>query len=297
MTTPRTLGSAGFGGLDLEQTDYSSSRAVILPIPYDATTTYRTGSRDGPAAILAASANMELFDEDLKREPCEVGIATLEPVEPDARGPERMVETIVKRCSGPVSEGKFVVGLGGEHTVTLGLLQPHVQSHPDSLSVLQIDAHADLRNIYQESRYSHACVMRRALESCPVVGVGIRSFCREEYKFMKEFGLQPFSMEIIRGREDWIQQVVERLSPKVYLTVDLDGLDPSICPGVGTPEPGGLDWVQVNQLLKTVFKNRQVVGADVVECLPVPGQCQSEFLAARLVYKIIGYRFAEEILK
>jgi len=288
------LGPAGFGGPDLEHSDYAASSAVVIPIPYDATTSYRTGSREGPAAIINASTNMELFDEDLKREPADVGIATLEPVEPDARGPERMVEAIAGRCAGPVSDGKFVVGLGGEHTVTLGLLQPQAELYSGSLSVLQIDAHADLRNTYQESKYSHACVMRRALESCPVVvGVGIRSFSREEYKFMKESGLQPFSMEIIRSREDWITQVVERLSTHVYVTIDLDGLDPSICPGVGTPEPGGLGWIQVNQLLKTVFSKRQVVGADVVECLPLPGQVQTEFLAARLVYKMIGYRFTE----
>lgn len=293
MTIPRTEGSAGFGGPDLEQNDYAGSQVVIIPIPYDATVSYRTGSRDGPAAIIAASANMELFDEDLKREPAEVGIATLEPVEPDARGPEQMVEKIAKLCAGPVGDGKFVVGLGGEHTVTVGLLQPHAELHSGSLSVLQIDAHADLRNTYQESKFSHACVMRRALETCPVVGVGIRSFSREEYKFMKESGIQPFSMEVIRSREDWIQQVVGRLSEKVYVTIDLDGLDPSVCPGVGTPEPGGMDWIQVNQLLKTVFSKRQVVGADVVECLPLPGQVQTEFLAARLVYKMIAYRFTE----
>jgi agmatinase len=186
------MGSSGFGGLDLEQNDYASSKAVVIPIPYDPTATWRTGSREGPAAILAASNNMELFDEDLKCEPADVGIATLEAVEPDARGPERTVEAIYQRCRGPVGDGKFVVGLGGEHTVTLGLLRPHAEANPGKLSVLQIDAHADLRNTYQESKFSHACVMRRALELCPVVGVGIRSFCREEYKFMKESSLQPF---------------------------------------------------------------------------------------------------------
>jgi len=287
------MGSSGFGGPDLEQNDYASSKAVVIPVPYDGTVSWRTGSREGPAAILAASNNMELFDEDLKREPAEVGIATLEPVEPDARGPEQMVAAIAKCCAGPVSDGKFVVGLGGEHTITLGLLEPQAELYSGSLSVLQIDAHADLRNTYQESKYSHACVMRRALDKCPVVGVGIRSFCREEYKFMKESGLQPFGMEVIRSRKNWISQVVERLSEHVYVTIDLDGLDPSVCPGVGTPEPGGLDWVQVNRLLKTVFSKRQVVGADVVECLPLPGQVQTEFLAARLVYKMIGYRFTE----
>jgi agmatinase len=287
------MGSSGFGGLDLEQNDYASSRAVVIPIPYDPTATWRTGSREGPAAILAASNNMELFDEDLKCEPADVGIATLEPVEPDARGPERTVEAIYQRCRGPVGDGKFVVGLGGEHTVTLGLLRPHAEANPGKLSVLQIDAHADLRNTYQESKFSHACVMRRALELCPVVGVGIRSFCREEYKFMKESSLQPFTMEQIRSRKDWITEVLERLSENVYVTIDLDGFDPAVCPGVGTPEPGGLDWHQVNLLLKLVFSKRCVVGADVVECLPLPGQVQTEFLAARLVYKMIGYRFPD----
>jgi agmatinase len=291
------MGSSGFGGLDLEQNDYASARVVVIPVPYDGTATYRTGLREGPGAILSASANMELFDEDLKWEPAEVGIATLDPVEPDARGPERMVAAIYQRCSIPAGDGKFIVGLGGEHTVTLGLLRPHAEANPDKLSVLQIDAHADLRNTYQESKFSHACVMRRALELCPIVGVGIRSFCREEYKFMQESGLQPFTMEKIRGRDGWVEEIVERLGENVYVTVDLDGLDPSICPGVGTPEPGGLDWYQVNRLLKEVFKKRHVVGADVVECLPLPGQCQTEFLAARLVYKMIGYRFTGETLK
>ncbi len=289
---PNTIPTC-FGGLDSSLSDYDSARAVVIPLPYDGTATWRTGARDGPAAIIEASQALELFDEQLLFSPCKVGIATLEPLEPDARGPEYQVAAVSRHLAPVIRDGKFPVALGGEHSLTLGCVEAFGEaSAPDEpLSVLQIDAHADLRDVYQNSRFSHACVMRRVLEKCPVVQVGVRSFSEEEHEFMVQNGLETFTMDRIRSDPGWIFKVVEALSGRVYLTIDLDGLDPSICPGVGTPEPGGLDWHQVLDLLGALFSSRRVVGADVVECSPLPGHHSSEYLAARLVYKLVAQRF------
>lgn len=285
-----------FLGLPAELSDLQRAAAVVVPLPYDGTTTYRSGTRAGPAAILAASLAVEWFDLELGCEPCRAGIATLDPIEPDARGPERMLEAVQHHCLAPMQAGQFVVGLGGEHSLTLGCvrawLQAEAERSPDQaepgLSFLQIDAHADLRDSYHLSPYSHACVMRRLWELGPVVQVGIRSLSEPEHAFMQQHHLRPWTMARIRANSDWIEQVLGGLSRRVYLTIDLDGLDPSVCPGVGTPEPGGLAWQQLLDLLSALFGRHEVVAADVVECLPLPGQVVSEFLAARLVYKLIG---------
>ncbi|HUU00258.1 MAG TPA: agmatinase [Myxococcota bacterium] len=280
-----------FGALDDELCAYSSARAALLPVPYDGTTSYKTGTREGPAAIIAASQALELFDEELLFTPAAAGIATLSPVEPDARGPQQTVAAIARAAARPLSDGKFTVAVGGEHTISLGCLQAHRDLDGD-IHVLQIDAHADLRDSYQGSPYSHACVMRRALAEFPIVQVGLRSLSAEEHELIEERDLRPFSMNVIRATPGWMDEVIERLGPKVYLTLDLDGLDPSVCPGVGTPEPGGLGWYELIDLLRRVFSRRDVVGADVVECLPLPGQHVTEFIAARLIYKLFAYHFA-----
>lgn len=282
-----------FGDLGGKVWSYSEAKVVVLPLPYDSTTSYKTGSRSGPAAILEASQALEMFDEELGVSPLEVGLCTLAPVEPDARGPEHYVAAVEERARPIAGDGKFLLGLGGEHTVTLGLVRAYAAVAP--VTVLQIDAHADLRDSYQRSPYSHACVMRRIREHSPIVQVGIRAFSAEEHAFMQAEGLRPFTMGRIRREPDWIDQVVAGLSERVYLTIDLDGLDPSICPGVGTPEPGGLGWYEVVDLIARVCRAREVVAADVVECLPLPGQHHTEFLSARLAYKILAHRFVHAL--
>ncbi len=277
-----------FLGLDERASDYSSARFAILPIPYDATTTYGTGTRDGPRAIITASQQIELYDEFLGRPSPRGGVATLPAVEPEARGPQAMVERVFRAASRPVRDGKFLIGLGGEHSITTGLVKAVRREHKN-LCVLQIDAHADLRDQYQGSPFSHACVMRRLYDAgIPAVGVGIRSYSPEEARFLRDAQRPLFSARTCHTSVDWIEQVVAQLGPAVYVTIDIDGFDPACAPGTGTPEPGGLSWFQVSDLLAAAARERQIVGADVVEVRPLPGGNVTEFLAARVIHRLMG---------
>ncbi len=282
-----------FLGLPAAGSDQRQARYAVLPVPYDATTSFQTGARWGPRAVITASQQVELFDPEYRREFIAPGIATLEPVEPLA-DPAEMHRAIFEAARRPVAKGRFLIGLGGEHSVTSGLVRAVMQRHK-ALSVLQIDAHADLRDQYHGTPYSHASVMRRVLDlGARHVAVGIRSYSREEHQFMKAHGMEPFSPARIRQEPDWVEAVVEGLGEKVYVTIDIDGFDPSLAPATGTPEPGGLDWWQVNELLREVARRRTVVAADVMEVSPLPGGMQTEFLAARLIYKLIAHLEAQK---
>ena len=277
-----------FLGLDSRAAAYDTARFAILPIPYDATTSYVAGTRDGPRAIITASRQVEDYDIELDRTPCRAGITTLEPLEPDARGPAEMMQRIHKAARKVVRNGKFLLALGGEHSISAPLVRAVAGGHKQ-LSVLQIDAHADLRDTYHESPHSHACVMRRIHDlGLPAVGVGIRSHTRDEARFIRQEGKLIISARACRKDDDWMEQVVDALSPNVYVTIDIDGFDPAYAPGTGTPEPGGLDWFQVCDLLACVAHRRRFVGADIVEVRPVPPSTATEFLAARLAYRLIG---------
>lgn len=277
-----------FLGLDGRDAEYGAARFAVLPIPYDATTSFSAGAREGPRAIIAASRQLEDYDVELGRESYRAGIATLDPLEPDARGPEAMHERIYQAARRIVRDGKFLIGLGGEHGVTLGLVRA-VHTKHRKLSVLQIDAHADLRDSYHNSPYSHACVMRRIHEmGVEAVGVGVRSYSRAEARFIHSAKKQIIPARLCHETSDWIADVVRALSESVYVTIDIDGFDPAYAPGTGTPEPGGLDWHQVADLLAAVAREREIVGADVVEVRPLPPATVTEYLAARLVYRIIG---------
>lgn len=279
-----------FGALPEESSSLEKSRVVILPVPYDSTSSYKAGARDGPRAIINASRNMELFDEELLEDVSLVGIHTLPELMPDYHGPERMIQKVYQATREILEQGKILVTLGGEHSISLGSIRAHKERYP-GLSVLQIDAHLDLRSSYAGTPYNHACVMRRVSELCPLTQVGIRSFSEEEYDFVKEKRLEPFYQSLINNWGDWPEEVIERLSREVYVTIDLDGLDPSIMPSVGTPEPGGLGWRETLRLLKRVAEKRKVVGFDVMELSPDPTNVAPDFLAARLIYKLIGYSF------
>lgn len=277
-----------FLGLDARRSAYDTARFAILPIPYDATTSYGVGTREGPRAIITASQQVELYDEALGRESHTAGVTTLPAVEPDSRGPEATLERVYRAARPAVRAGKFVIGLGGEHSVSYGLVRAAAGRYKD-LSVLQIDAHADLREEYQGSPYSHACVMRRILDlGLPCVGVGIRNYCRAEARFIRSNDVPLYSARTCHESPTWIEDVVANLGERVYITIDIDGFDPAYAPGTGTPEPGGLDWYQVTDLLAAVTQARRVVGADVVEVRPLPPANVTEFLAARLVYRLIG---------
>ena len=278
-----------FLGLDAAASDYRKAKYAILPIPYDATVSFQTGTRNGPRAIITASQQVELFDEEYTREFCDVGVATLPPIAPDVGGPQQMHVRIHDAAKRVVRDGKFLIGLGGEHSVSSGLVRA-VKAKHKGLSVLQVDAHADLRDSYEGSPYSHASVMRRIVEmGVPAVQVGIRNYSLGEHQFMKKAGLRPISARETRENPDWIQQAVDGLTDEVYVTIDIDGFDPAYAPGTGTPEPGGMDWWQVTTLLKAVAMERKIVAADVVEVNPLPGSAQTEFLAAKLIYKLIAH--------
>ncbi|MBI3977735.1 MAG: agmatinase [Chloroflexi bacterium] len=277
-----------FGAIPPEAAEFSSARVVVLPVPYDSTTTYRGGARDGPAAIVDASQYVELFDPEFGRELYQVGIHLLDDVEPDLTSPAAMIDRVEAVTGELLDADKLVAMLGGEHSITVGAVRAHADRHAD-LSVLQIDAHGDLHDSFFGTPYSHACVMRRVLERCPAVQVGLRSLSREEWAFIQERELRPVFAEQAQAGDGWIDEVVARLSPTVYVTVDLDGLDPSTMAAVGTPEPGGLDWFQTLRLLRRVGRERRIVGFDVVELAPDQGPPACAYTAARLVYKLIGY--------
>lgn len=277
-----------FLGLDEKHSRYATSRFAVLPIPYDSTTSYAVGTREGPAAIIHASQQVELYDDALGREAYRDGVATLPEVECDARGPEQTIQAVYDAARKPIKDGKFLLGLGGEHSITTGLVRAVATRHKN-FSVLQIDAHADLRDEYQGSPYSHAAVMRRIHDlKIDAVGVGIRNYSAEEARFIKSARKPLYSARTCRDAKGWIDEVVSMMKPQVYITIDIDGFDPAYAPGTGTPEPGGLDWFQVNDLLTAITRHREVIAADIVEVRPIPPNHVTEFLAARLAYRLIG---------
>ena len=268
-------------------TEFQSSSVVILPIPYDATTTGRAGARDGPRAIIDASQDLEPYDLDLGFDATLHGIHTLPEVAPHSGSPQAMVERIETIVGELLDQDKFVVTLGGEHTVTVGSVRAHARRIAD-LSVLSIDAHADLRDEYLDSPYNHACVMRRVLEVCPVVQVGMRSASPDQVALIRERDLSFFTPQAYRALADGGAAIVAHLSQQVYVSIDLDGLDPSQMAAVGTPEPGGLFWDEVVLLLTVVAAQRRIVGFDVTELAPDLGPPACAHLAAKLAYRLIG---------
>ena len=296
MTRYTPMPPENFGGIPDEHSQYATSRAVIFPVPLERTTSYEHGTRNGPAAILAASRNMELYDEELELEPHkEIGIHTLPAIDTADGTLDEVITEIFTAQLGLLEDDKFTVALGGEHSLTPPLVSATAKKFKN-LSVLQIDAHADLRDEYQGNPASHACAMRRVVEVCPAVQVGIRSLSVEEAQAIPHLRTSIYwAKDIARTpMKSWIAKVLSDLSPNVYLTIDLDGFDPAFVPATGTPEPGGLDWMQVTSLIRAVADHKKVVGMDVVELLPQPGDHASDFLAAKLVYKCLGYIFCQQ---
>ncbi len=278
-----------FLGLTNQDADFRRARYVILPLPYEKTTTYGKGTEQGPAAILEASEQVELYDEELGREPYKAGVATMPrrdfchvPSIPDC------LNIIEKDARNLLRKGKRIIALGGEHSVTPPLVRAHLERFPD-LTVLQLDAHADLRDRYNNSRYNHACAMARVREMTEHVGVGIRSLSREEAVRIAHEKWPIFLAHKMRENPRWEEEVLALITNPVYLTIDVDFFDPTVIPGTGTPEPGGFGWHESLSFLKRLFQQKKVVGVDVVELAPIAGQHLSEFTAARLIYKIIGY--------
>lgn len=270
---------------------YGKSRFVIQQIPYEHTSSYLQGSSKGPAAILEASHFVEFYDEVLDTETFrQCGIATLPEINFEGRTDADAINLIEQETEKLLADKKFVVSFGAEHTISLGLIKAH-QNKFSNMSVLQIDAHSDLRDTYHGNKYSHACVMARVHElSVNLVQVGIRAQCKEEAALIKSSkNISTFYAHQIRRDADWIKKAVDSLTENVYITIDADGFDPSVVPAVGTAEPGGLFWDEVNNLLQQVVGAKNVVGFDIVEIAPVEGQILSEFTMAKLAYRLIGF--------
>jgi len=282
-----------FAGLAPPYSNLQQAKTVILPVPYDSTSEWRGGSRHGPQAIIDASQYLELYDLELDREIYKVGISTLPEVEPLLSSPQDMIDRVYQVIKGLIQNEKFVVLLGGEHSLSLGAVRAFKEAFP-RLSVLQLDAHADLRDEYLGTKYSQACVMRRIFELCPISQAGVRSLSWEEKQFLTQNKLTPFYMSDLASNTASIDQIVDSLSEDVYITIDVDVLDPSIMPTVGTPEPDGMSWRQVLDIIKSVVLHKHVVGFDLMEFCPGEGAGSCAFLLAKLAYKLIGCTVPQE---
>jgi agmatinase len=277
-----------FGGIESPYSEYGKAKIVIIPVPYDLTATYIPGARNGPKAVFEASNHMELYDDELGKETYEVGISTGEQLDVTDKSPEDMLNMVSKAVSSEIESQKYQVVVGGEHSISLGVVRELVKKYPN-LSVLQLDAHADLRDSYDGTPYNHACVGRRISELCPLVQVGVRSISKEEVEFKKSSKVVTISDHEVKQEQRWSEKVLDNLTDDVYLTLDLDVLDPAIMPAVGTPEPGGLNWHETIRLLRRISQKKRIISFDMVELTPQPGNVAPDFLAAKLMYKIMGY--------
>ena len=283
-----------FGGTTPLATDFDRARVAILPIPLDRTTSYVSGTRTGPHEILVASSHMELWDEETGTDVHGIGITTLPEMELPFATMDEVVCEIRRVVAELMKRDKFPVVLGGEHSITPPVVAAVAEKHP-GLSVLQLDAHADLRESFMGTPHNHACAMRRAAEFAPITQVGIRSLSPEEAAAIPSLRTTIFYDFDMRDDPRWMDRVVESLTDTVYITIDVDGFDPAIMPATGTPEPGGLAWREALALLRKVIEARNVVGCDLVELSPIGGNVAPNFLCAKLVYKILTYRFRRDI--
>jgi agmatinase len=278
-----------------ECAEFETARVCLLPVPYDATASYQPGTRFGPAALIAASHQVELFDEELEQETYRIGIHTCPPVPPNMNGPQAMVKDVRTACLDLHERGKFIALVGGEHTVTLGALQALREVSGDRpFGLVQFDAHRDLRLEYESSAWSHACVAARAVEwGIPLVQAGVRAWSREELAVKGPASLIALTARQLQGPNAVVlfEKAIESLPDEVYLTFDLDALDPSIMPATGTPEPGGLFWYPVLDMLQALAARRRLLGLDMVELSPIAGLTAPNLLAARLLYRLIGLAF------
>lgn len=284
----------GFLGLPAEFRDPATARIGILPVPYDATSTWQKGADKGPQALIDASAAVELYDIATGTEAYRHGIATLDPIVFDG-SPEELARRVDDAFSALLDRNVFPVMLGGEHSVSIGAFSAMKRRYPN-LSILQMDAHGDTRESYEGSTHNHACVMARAREMAPIVQVGIRAIDESETEKMSRRRVF-FAHEIVDNPDrSWMERVIDLLTDDVYITIDLDAFDPSLLPATGTPEPGGLSWYEVDRLLQKVAETRNVIGFDVVELMPIPGQRASDFAAAKLTYRLLSLIFADRDL-
>ncbi len=276
-----------YGDLPKQFTSFDSSKVVIVPVPYDGTSTWMKGADKGPQALLEASANMEVYDVETDSEVHKIGIHTL-PAITEKSSPEAMVDAVYEKIKELLKKKKFPIVIGGEHSVSIGAIKAVADQFND-LTILQFDAHADLRDEYEGSKNNHACVMARAKELLPIVQVGIRSMSVEEREDVQPERI--FYASSIHEHKTWMYELLNKLTRNVYITIDLDVLDPSIMPSTGTPEPGGLLWYQLLEILKIVSEKVNIVGFDVVELRPLKENKSGDFLASKLIYTLLTYKY------
>ncbi len=292
---------SNFLSLPPEQSDLNRARVVVLPVPYDSTASFKTGAREGPRAIIDASSHLEDYDPELDVDVAEIRIHTAPFIEPNMEGPARMISRVKDAVQPFIDQGKLMAVLGGEHSISVGVVKALLERYAD-LSVLYLDAHADMRDEYMGTRWGHASVARRIYELCPLVQVGVRSLSIEEKDFISSERIR--SLHWPAEQESWsantnglayqggppiVDEIIGGLSENVYVSIDSDVLDPSIMAAVGTPEPGGMDWHQITSLLRAVTSERNIVGFDVTELNPSEGPTACAYTAAKLVYKLIAY--------
>jgi agmatinase len=281
------MNSKTYAGIPAEYSKLETSKVVLIPVPYDGTSTWQKGADKGPAAFLAASENMELYDIETNSEAYKNGVYLADAIT-EASTPEAMVEAVYRQTKNYITRNKFVTLIGGEHSVSIGSIRAFNEGFED-LTVVQIDAHADLRKEYEGSACNHACAVHEASKNTNLIQVGIRSMDVSELKWMNKD--QTFFAHEIREEEYWSDAAVDLMTDNVFITIDLDCFDPSILPSTGTPEPGGLLWYETLDFLKKIFKEKNVVGFDIVELCPNPAEKSSDFLAAKLYYKMLCYKF------
>jgi len=279
------MNKKNYAGIPDKYSRIDDAKVVLIPVPYDGTSTWQKGSDKGPEAFLEASENMELYDIETRSEVYKKGIYLAPPVTENS-SPEKMVEAVYKTTKNYLKQEKFVTLFGGEHSISIGSIKAFNETFED-LTVVQIDAHADLRPEYEGSSCNHACAVHEASKNTNLVQVGIRSMDVSEVEHMDENQVY-FAHDLY---EDWQDDAIGQMTPNVFITIDLDAFDPSILPSTGTPEPGGLFWYETLEFLKMMFKKKNVVGFDIVELCPNKNERSSDFLAAKLYYKMLSYKF------
>ncbi|NEN25569.1 agmatinase [Cryomorpha ignava] len=279
-----------FGGIPNEYARLETAKVVVIPVPYDGTSTWQKGADEGPAALLDAARNMELYDIETGTEVYQEGIYLAPPVT-ENESPEAMVEAVYKTVASYLEKGKMVTALGGEHSISIGVIRAYMEKYKE-LTILQIDAHADLRESYEGSKCNHACAVYEANQKAHLVQVGIRSMDVSENKVMKRENV--FFAHEMATNSKWMNEAIDRMTRDVFITIDLDAFDPSIMPSTGTPEPGGMQWYETLKFIRKVNKKRNIVGFDIVELMPNAEEKSSDFLAAKLYYKILTYIFKKK---
>ncbi|HLU50965.1 MAG TPA: agmatinase [Flavobacteriaceae bacterium] len=282
-----------YAGIPEKYSRLDDARVVLIPVPYDGTSTWQKGADKGPEAFLNASENMELFDIETRSEPYRKGVY-LAPAVTENSSPEKMVESVYKTTKNYIQQDKFVTIFGGEHSISIGTIRAF-NEHFENLTVVQLDAHTDLRPEYHGSKCNHACAVYEASKTTNLIQVGIRSMDISEMEHLDE--TQTYFAHDLVNNEDWMDDAIGQMTHNVFITIDLDAFDPSILPSTGTPEPGGLFWYETLEFLKLIFKKKNVVGFDIVELCPNPDEKSSDFLAAKLYYKMLAYKFKYENYK